>query len=150
MDLHSLFAHFPIALILTGALFDAIGILTQRDWALRAGHLLLALGALGAIVSALTGDTAAQMASRIEHIQSDLDYHEELGTIAAWLSIALTLLRTHFVFKNQFTTSLRYTYLILIFATAVLIAFTGHSGGQLVYQYGAGTNPILKTLKNQP
>ena len=83
-----------------GALCDAVGILGRRDLFLKTGYLLLLLGTAGAAAAALTGESAAETAAKIPDIKADLEQHETLSTAAAWLSIALTLARTHLSFKN--------------------------------------------------
>ena len=101
MDIHPLIAHFPIVLLLIGVVCDAIGILNDRDFFLRAGFLLFSLGALSALPVALTGDSAAEVAQHIDDIAADLDDHDTLGTVTAFLAVALALIRTHFVLKRN-------------------------------------------------
>ena len=147
MDIHSLIVHFPIALLVVGVICDAIGIFNQRDFLLKTGYLLFSLGALTAIVAALTGDSAAELAQHIDNIAIDLDDHDTLGTVTTLLAVAITLIRTHLNFKKQFTGTIRYIYLILALIVAGLVCTAGYTGGHLVYHYGAGTNPVNKTLE---
>ena len=102
MDIHPLIAHFPIVLLVIGVVCDAIGILNDRDFFLRAGFLLFSLGAVTAIPVALTGDSAAEVAQHIDGIAADLEDHDTLGTVTAFLAVALALVRTHFVLKKKF------------------------------------------------
>ncbi len=147
MNLHPFIVHFPVALLIVGALCDAVGILCSRDQILKSGYLLLVLGTVGAIAAALTGEAAGETAQRIPGIQADLEQHETLTTAAAWLSVALVLARTHLTFKKRFTGILRLVYLLFALCTASLIAAGGYTGGHMVYKYGAGTEPITKSLK---
>ena len=146
MNLHPLTVHFPIALLLTGALCDTAGILLRRDLFLKLGYLLLLLGALGAIAAAVTGDTAAETAREIPGIREDLDFHNDLASAAVWLAVALTLSRTHLTFKKRFTGAVRLAYLLFALTTAALTAASSYTGGRLVYEYGAGTEPVIRTL----
>lgn len=150
MDFHPLVIHFPIALLIVGTLFDAIGILGHRDLFLRTGYLLFTLGALTSIPAALTGDHSAQTAQHIPSIYDDLDWHDTLGTATALTAVLLTLARTHFTFKKQFTGTVQYLYLICAIGISVLVGASGYTGGRLVYDYGAGTHPVIKTLKIAP
>lgn len=147
MNLHPLIVHFPVSLLAVGVLCDAVGILGRRDPFLKTGYLLLILGAVGAVAAALTGESAAESAEKISGIQADLEQHETLSTAAAWLSVALTLARTHLSFKKRFAGTVRLVYLLLAFVLAVLISASGYTGGHMVYKYGAGTEPIMKLIE---
>ena len=128
MDIHPLIAHFPIVLLLIGVVCDAIGILNDRDFFVRVGFLLFSLGALSAIPVALTGDSAAEVAQHIDDIAADLDDHDTLGTVTAFLAVALVLIRTHFVLKKKFVGIVRYVYLVFGLITAGLVCAAGIYG----------------------
>ena len=147
MDIHPLIAHFPIVLLLIGVVCDAIGILNDRDFFLRAGFLLFSLGALSALPVALTGDSAAEVAQHIDDIAADLDDHDTLGTVTAFLAVALALIRTHFVLKKRFVGIIRYVYLVFGLVTAGLVCAAGYTGGHLVYHYGAGTRSVTSQIE---
>ncbi len=147
MDIHPLIAHFPIVLLLIGVICDAIGILNDRNFFIRAGFLLFSLGAVSAIPVALTGDSAAEVAQHIDHIAADLDDHDTLGTVTTLLAVALALIRTHFVLKKKFVGIIRYAYLVFGLITAGLVSAAGYTGGHLVYFYGAGTKPVASQIE---
>ena len=147
MDIHPLIAHFPIVLLLIGVVCDAIGILNDRDFFLRAGFLLFSLGALSALPVALTGDSAAEVAQHIDDIAADLDDHDTLGTVTAFLAVALVLIRTHFVLRKKFVGIIRYVYLVFGLVTAGLVCAAGYTGGHLVYHYGAGTRSVTSQIE---
>ncbi|MGA1196874.1 MAG: DUF2231 domain-containing protein [Candidatus Latescibacterota bacterium] len=147
MDIHPLIIHFPIALLIVGALCDTIGILGKRDLFLQIGFLLFALGTLTTIPAALTGNYAAETAQHIPNIYADLDWHDTLGTATAILAVILTLTRIHLTIKKQFTHTTQYIYLLGALIVATLVGLSGYTGGHLVYNHGAGTHPVIKTLK---
>ncbi len=147
MDIHPLIAHFPIVLLLIGVVCDAIGILNDRDFFIRAGFLLFSLGALSALPVALTGDSAAEVAQYIDDIAADLDDHDTLGTVTAFLAVALVLIRTHFVLRKKFVGTVRYVYLVFSLVTAGLVCAAGYTGGHLVYHYGAGTRSVTSQIE---
>ena len=147
MDIHPLIAHFPIVLLLIGVICDAIGILNDRNFFIRAGFLLFSLGAVSAIPVALTGDSAAEVAQHIDDIAADLDDHDTLGTVTTLLAVALALIRTHFVLKKKFVGIIRYAYLVFGLITAGLVCAAGYTGGHLVYFYGAGTKPVTSQIE---
>jgi uncharacterized membrane protein len=139
LDLHPFIVHFPISLLIVGAICDAVGILWRKDTFLRTGFLLVALGAVAAIAAAVSGDAASEIAFRIPNITEDLEQHEDLSTIVALLSAILVLLRTHLTLKSKFAGPVRKVYLVLILLLASLTAVSGYTGGNIVYNYGAGT-----------
>ena len=147
MDIHPLIAHFPIVLLLIGVICDAIGMLNDRDFFVKAGFLLFSLGAVSAIPVALTGDSAAEVAQHIDDIAADLDDHDTLGTVTAFLAVALALIRTHFVLKKKFVGIIRYVYLVFGLITAGLVCAAGYTGGHLVYHYGAGTKSVTSQIE---
>ena len=150
MDFHPLIIHFPIALLIVGVICDIIGILGKRDLFLTIGFLLFALGAFTSIPAALSGNHAADTAQHIAGITNDLDWHDTLGTATTLLAVAITLIRVHFTFKKQFTGTIQYLYLTLAIGVAILVGASGYTGGRLVYDFGAGTHPVIKTLKIKP
>ncbi len=147
MHLHPLIAHFPIVLLLVGVACDVVGMFNRRAFFFQTGYLLFALGAFSSIPVALTGDQAAELARHIDHIATDLDDHETLGTAATFLAVALVLIRAHFTAKKQFTGTIRYVYLAFALLTVGLVSAAGYTGGHLVYHYGAGTRPITSQIK---
>ena len=147
MDIHPLIAHFPIALLIVGVVCDAIGILNDRDFFVRVGYLLFLLGALTAIPVALTGDSAAEVAQHIDGIAADLEDHDTLGTVTAFLAVALALVRTHFVLRKKFVGFVRYAYLVFGLVTAGLVCAAGYTGGHLVFFYGAGTKSVTSQIE---
>ena len=150
MNIHPLIVHFPIALLIVGALCDAIGILGRRDGALRMGYILLILGAVGAVAAAFSGEAAGETASGIPGIGEGIERHENLATAAVWLSIVLALGRIHLTMKRRFAGAVRIVYLVLVLGTAGLVAASGYTGGRLVYEYGAGTAPVQRILESRP
>jgi uncharacterized membrane protein len=146
LDIHPLVIHFPIALLIVGSLCDAVGILGHRDTFLKTGFILLGLGAFASVVAAVSGDAASEIAEKIPNITEDLEQHEDLSTLVAFLAVLLVLIRTHFTLKARFVGAVRATYLVLILLLAVLTAAAGYTGGKIVYDYGAGTRNVTSEL----
>lgn len=149
MDLHSLIVHFPITLLIVGAGFDAVGVIRKVEMAARTGYILLALGALGGIAAAFTGETAAEMTSRVPGITQDLGEHEDFGTATVWIAVLLLLLRTRVMLRKRFVGATRGVYLLVAISLAALVAFTGYTGGRLVHLYGAGTASVNDRIQTE-
>lgn len=140
--LHPAVVHFPIVLILCGALLAVAAVFWHR-WSLpfvAAG--LLVLGAVGASVAVSTGESDEEMAGEAAGAPDALlDEHEDwaertqvAAVIAGVLAVAAAaVLRWPIV--RRFVASAA--------AVGALVASwcvyeTGHRGGRLVYQHGLG------------
>ena len=91
---HVFAAHFPVALVLTGAAADLLGALL-RDARLRhAAGALLVLGAALAVASFLTGPGALQAALvRLPPGEARVEAHAQWGGAGVWPLAALGALR---------------------------------------------------------
>jgi uncharacterized membrane protein len=94
MNTHLLLAHFPVALIVSGALADLAGALAGRE-ALRrcAGALLVAGGFLALLAFFTGGDALAAVAGRVRPGDPRLDAHPQWGAVGTWLLVGGALLR---------------------------------------------------------
>ena len=147
--LHPAIVHFPIVLILIGAVVACAAVVCRR-WNLPAiAAVCLSLGALGSLAATATGERDEEFVGKLNPTAENvLEEHEEWGKtarnaafVAAALAIASTLL-ARFPIPARVLGLI--TALVTIFA-AYAVAQTGHYGGQLVYQYGAGTNVAAST-----
>ncbi|WP_414042204.1 DUF2231 domain-containing protein [Macrococcus animalis] len=134
MPLHPLIVHFPIALLLVGTLFE-IASLKYRNQLNLAGTLLLTLGFISGVFAFLTGDSGERFAEmhfgEVEHL---IHQHEDMARnamIMFGIAVALKLF-THFNHKYQ--KSIYIAVIVLAIIGSVLLAYTGHLGGQIVYE----------------
>lgn len=138
-DLHPMIVHFPIALLTAGVMLDLFDLVTRGERFRLAALVLITVGALGALVAMLTGDAAADVAENIVGIERALEQHEELGELTAWIFLGYAALRLalHLFWRTQ-----RLPLAVLRWAGVAalgLLLYTGHLGGGLVHNYGAGT-----------
>lgn len=129
MLIHPLVVHFPIALWLTGTLFDLLG-WRRRDVALYRdmAFWLIGLGLLGAAASILFGwtdllDQKRQGVGTALLLRHNLHSWLAYTGTAAYLAIFLWRWRT----RNRLTTTL----LMLSLLGAGLIIATGYLGGEM-------------------
>lgn len=138
--LHPMLVHFPIALLVTSVLFDVIGSFVQRE-SFRDGALaLLVLGLLGGVAAAIAGEGAEEAAEKAGIAESLLETHETLACITLGLFGILLLWRLFH--RNTFT---RPTVVAYFFVAAIglgTLSVTGHLGGALVYEHGAGVTMV--------
>jgi uncharacterized membrane protein len=142
---HPAVVHFPIALILLGALLAVISFF-------RAGWIppyltafILSLGALGTVAATWTGDEDEERAEKaLQRAEQVLDEHEEWGERARNLAIlgalaavaaAVSQKRSARVFRS--TTALT---AVISLGASWFVLEAGHYGGQLVYRHGVGVS----------
>ena len=134
--LHPMLVHFPIALLFASVLFDILATWVKRE-TFRDGALwLLVLGLLGGIAAAITGDWAEEMAEQAGIAESLIDTHETFAV--ATLGIFGVLLLGRLLLRNQLTTKTAIPYFLVAAIGLGTLSATGHFGGDLVYEHGAG------------
>lgn len=125
-NLHPLIIHFPIALLLVAALTEFFGIFKPSLNLVSRWSVWIA--ALGSIPSAVTGWMLAPIRGWTD---SDVFLHRWLGvSTAAGCVVALILLE---IALHSQTPKLRWAVRLFIWALALLVSVTGHTGGELVY-----------------
>jgi uncharacterized membrane protein len=139
MDLHPLIIHFPIVCLLLALIFDVVGHFARVEYLHKSGFALLIGGALLTIPSAYTGESAAENARHIPGIIELLHHHQDLSTIALWSSLILVVTRIHLVARKRYVGGRKFGHMIATAACVSLIMWSAYIGGQLVYEFGAGT-----------
>ena len=141
LQIHPVVDHFTVALLIVGVLTDLVGsMMPTRQWLRSMALTLMILGALAAGSSYLTGD---QEADRIWNAlgpdaKALLHRHAQMGTYLAITFGVLALWRI-FIAAFAFMAGSRPIYLIIAIVAVVMLGYAGHLGGDLVYNYGAGT-----------
>jgi len=145
--LHPMVVHFPIALILSAAGFDAACLVFRRFlWLDRTATALLTLGGVALGAAYLAGERAAEAAAPITGIaQGVLADHEDLALLTLWATGAAVILRLFVTWlgRDDLEVNLgifRLASLVVVFGAAVLVILTAYHGGQLVYDYGVGVS----------
>lgn len=146
-ELHSSIVHFPIAILILYALFEILGAFVKREMFSQTAYILLVLGVLTALAAVLTGNQASQLAelwikNGASFSENAIEHHEEFATLTLWYFFSLLILRTFFVVKKKFDRKIKYIFILLALVGCFLIYETGAHGGELVYKYGIGTEPV--------
>ena len=126
--LHPLLVHFPIALVLAAAGGELVVIAMPRQgWRTAAVANIRAAAVVG-VGTALTGWLFA--ASPLVDANALLEWHRWAGMASAIgaTAAALLSLRLHPASRRS-----ALLYRLTLFATALLVAITGHLGGTLVW-----------------
>jgi uncharacterized membrane protein len=126
---HPLLIHFPIALLLTAGAIEGWGVWRQRDSLAPVVRLNLSLGALGAVLAAVTGWSRAGTMGFEPDLKSSLFLHRWAGVTTAILSLFLVGL-WHW---SEGMPGRRRWARMMLFLLVILVVVTGHWGSVLVY-----------------
>lgn len=136
-NVHPLFVHFPIALLLTALLFWAIALFRGSGDAWRLGRWLLYLGTLGALVAVTTGFVATE---RMGHEMPGHDLvHLHRNFMLATTALAVVTAALAFVWRRSSSRAARWVQLGLLSITAVVMVLGTDRGANLVFHYGIGS-----------
>jgi uncharacterized membrane protein len=125
---HPLLVHFPIALVLAAAAAELVVIAAPRQaWRTVAVANIRAGAAMG-VVTAITGWLFAS--SPLVDASASLEWHRWVGMAGATGAIGAALLSSSLLVSSR---RMAFVYRFTLFATALLVAMTGHLGGTLVW-----------------
>ncbi len=141
LDLHPVVDHFSVALLFVAVLIDLVASAAPtRIWLRYTALTLMILGAIAAGCSFATGDMEADRIWNAlgQPAREVLHRHAELGE---YLAIAFGILAIWRILIQSFgfMAGSRPIYLIVAVVAVATLGYTGHLGGELVYDYGAGT-----------
>ncbi len=150
-EYHPLLVHFPIALFILYFVFESSGIIFNKEYLLKSGVIILALGVAGALEAVLTGNQAAQLLDAqgliTPEINRVIEDHEEWATITLWFYVIVLGLRVFLTVNKKFVGKVRYIFIALSLIGVFFIYQTGEHGGKLVYEYGVGTKFLDEKIK---
>lgn len=129
--LHPLALHFPIALLLLAAALEVVRLKWDRPGLGRTVALLMAIGAVGALVATTTGWVFAAESHPRLSLRWMLQWHRWLGItttvlagVAAWLSARLA---------ESPVTSARWLRRATVWLTAIILVAASHLGALMVW-----------------
>lgn len=147
--LHAMVIHFPIALLMVGFFSEVISLLTKREFLKYASFYLLILGALGTIVSYVSGSYAGGgMTDGM--LQVPLETHEDAALITLCLAIITSISRIAMYYFDYQKAWAKWTSFLLYAILIGFVARTGYLGGELVFKHGAGIELVLPDFGDQP
>jgi uncharacterized membrane protein len=136
--------HFPIVLILLGTVAAVIAVFWRKGYVPAFAAALLVLGALGAWVAMETGESDGGLVENTApQVERLIEAHEN------WARRTLTVAAIAAVIAVGAAALFRFPRVARGVAVAAALAAgvaswtlyeTGHRGGALVYQHGAGVN----------
>ena len=140
-QLHPVVDHFSVALLFVAVLLDLLAsVAPTRIWLRYTAVLLMVLGALAAGASFATGDMEADRIWNAlgQPAKDVLKTHAELGEYLA-ITFGILALWRILIQAFGFMAGSRAIYLIVAVLAIVTLGYSAHLGGELVYDYGAGT-----------
>ncbi|MEK7415272.1 MAG: c-type cytochrome domain-containing protein [Planctomycetota bacterium] len=121
--IHPIVVHLPIACLLLAALSELLALRRGAIWRPTTALLVL-IGTLGSAVAIVSG---LQLAS--DQSADLLDRHELLG----WLTLTGALIASALLIIERWVPMRRWLLLAVLIGTAILVAATGHIGGQMAW-----------------
>jgi uncharacterized membrane protein len=134
-DLHPKLVQFPLVLLLAGLVFDACGLVARSPRLHFAAKALSVAGVFFLLLAFVCGVYAEIWAGRAGIPQEQIEQHELVANVASWGFVILTAWRL-FLGEDRRRSLTAYTVVGLCWYG--LLVITGHFGGRLVFQYGAG------------
>ncbi len=136
MNVHPLFVHFPIALLLAAVALYVVGTITKRESLFVAGKWSLFLGTLGAAFAVLTGLQAAKTVPHAGETHQIMMAHQYLGITVLILSFILSL--WVLISKANIPARGRTLFLAVLVALAAILTQQADLGGRMVFMHGVG------------
>jgi uncharacterized membrane protein len=129
--LHPVSTHFPVGLMLTAVLAEALAWWTRRDTWLHTVRFLVALGALGGLATATLGWVNAYFSSYSKEVGALLWWHRWLGTgTAVWAAFCAVLA---FIEACPEGSRARQRFRGALLLGAALVGASGFLGSALIY-----------------
>ena len=136
INLHPIFAHFPVVLLFMASFFYGAGRLMRKEVFFEVGKWMLYSGVLFAAVSVWTGLEAAETAAHDRPMHEVMLLHRNLGYVILGLSALLAA----WIFRVKTPVPARRQLLFLsaMAILAVLILQQADLGGRMVFLNGVG------------
>ena len=134
-ELHPFFVHFPIALVTVAALFNVLGVFSNKSFFYKTGFALMLVATLTAIVVGLSGYAAeADLEKNIQilaAVADNLTQHATAGNLSIWLIVAVGLFQLWAVLERKSWGLDGWVFPLISILLSVWIIYTGLLGGQL-------------------
>lgn len=141
--LHPAIVHFPVVLAFLLPLFAAGAMWAIRRGAKAGRAWLIPLAGAAALAASTWAavETGESQSERVEHVVAErpLDTHEESAELLLTLSAGLAVVAAIGLAGGRIGGAARLITTAGALALVVVATRVGHSGGQLVYRYGAAS-----------
>ena len=139
-NVHPLFVHFPIALILVALFSEAIWWVSKNDHFRRFTTYLLYLSALSATAAVISGYIAA---NGLGHGTPGHDFVHEHRDVMLWMGGLLGVTTLAMLLVRSFREGKwRRLLIVPLFVISGLLVYGADKGGRLVFEYGVGVKTV--------
>jgi len=150
--LHPAIVHFPIVLVFLLPVFVAGAIWAiRRGTKVRRAWLVPLIGAVALAASAWAAvETGEQQDERVERVVAEqpLEAHEEMAEVFLTSSAVLAIVAVAGLVGGKAGGAARLITGVGSIVLIVMAARVGHSGGELVYRYGAASAYVPNTARS--
>ncbi len=142
LNIHPLFVHFPIALILSALLFEVLSLSLKKDQLRNTATALIYLSMLAALAAVVTGYIAADTIGHESPGHDMVHTHRDFMVWFTGITVVLALMQAILTYvKSLNAEALWWSRLgrpVLLIVAAVILILGADRGGRLVFQYGIG------------
>lgn len=128
---HPVIIHFPIALLIAGAIAECLYLVWPKDWLTASVRFVVLFAAASAVPAAILGWLNAAYGSQPEDLAQTLFLHRWIGTTAAVLAVVTVVFS-----ERSRRGGSPIAFRVVLVTTAALIGLTGHLGGTLIFGEG--------------
>ena len=144
-NIHPMLVHFPIALLCTAVLLDAVALAARKQAGLRlAAVIVYVLGAVGALASYLTGQDAGDAFLLSGAANTALTDHADWAERAVWFFGIYALIRLAVLWWDRDGKKLAvWAALLLVGAGGLYLVYeTAEHGAAMVFEHGVGVQAM--------
>lgn len=145
IKLHPAIVHFPVALISVAAIFALLSLFRNKDLFKKIAFWNLLIGTIGALAAVLSGLMELKQLVHDDTIHTILEKHEFTGF--AILILSITLLTWSWIRKNKFGQKEYTAWVLFLVLGLVMVTYQGYLGGRMVFEKGAGVEPMESQLE---
>ncbi|MEE4198676.1 MAG: DUF2231 domain-containing protein [Bacteroidales bacterium] len=149
IPLHPIIVHFPVALLISALLFAVLALIvkTKGEKFKEVFKWNLFLGSFASLLAVISGLIEEKTLVHNDAIHEILKVHELLGYITTGIFVVLSL---WLIIRNSKLKGTEIKLIILIlFSGVVIMAYSAHLGGKMVYEQGAGVVPMEEIINDQ-
>ena len=141
-NVHPLFVHFPVALVLVTLLFEAFWWISGKDNFRLFATYLLYLSAISAITAVVTGYIAS---NGLGHDSPGHEFVHQHRDIMLWMSGMLLFTTLVVIFIRPLREGKQRRLLIFpLLVISSLLVYGADKGGRLVFEFGTGVKAVSK------